>query len=235
MKLLTWNCQFGKASRKWPMLVEAIGTDVAFLQEVFAPPSSRGTLWKAVPQRKWGSAVVSTSAQLNEVSIDGYEGWVIGGELVDGTSAIRCFVFSVHAPTPSKTAARASYVNEVVKIVEGIHAQVPTGAQLIIGGDFNFASLGKRQTRETPATTAAEKRALATIASRGLVPLWEACHSASPLPQTLRWSKNRATPFHCDGFLVNSTHSPEALCEVLTSQSIAKSSDHNAVAAWLSI
>ena len=233
MKLLTWNGNFGKASGKWPAIVELIGVDVALLQEVFDPPASSRTLWKAVPGRKWGSAVVSRSARLQEYPIDGYEGWVIGGELLGAKGADRCFVFSVHAPTSNKTAPRASYVNEVVKIVAGIHARMPTGAKLLIGGDLNFASLGNRQSGEAPATTAAEKRALEKIATMGLVPLWEACHPAKRLPQTLRWSKNRTTPFHCDGFLVHMTHAVDALCEVLSSQTIEKSSDHNAVVAWL--
>jgi exonuclease III len=234
MKLVTWNGEFGKATRAWPSLVQRLGVDVALLQEVFKPSSSFRFLWEPVPGYRWGTAVVARRGRLNAIHLAGYEGWVVGGKLL-GAATVPLFVFSVHAPSSSKSARRASYVNEVVSIVRRIrnHNQVPTHAQLIIGGDFNFTSLGERLPSDAIATSAAERRALSAIAEMGLVPVWQACHPAKPLPQTIRWSRNRTKPYHCDGFLARPTLAADALCGVIVSPTIEKSSDHNAVAAWL--
>jgi endonuclease/exonuclease/phosphatase family metal-dependent hydrolase len=235
--LLTWNGNFGKASSRWRQLADAIGADVTFLQEVREPPPDAGTVWQVVPGRDWGSAVVSRATEMRAVPLAGYEGWVTGGELLAAPSQSReadqRFAFSVHAPTPHKTVPRTHYVDEVLRIVRSIRSLIPPRAQLTIGGDFNFASLGQRQQGESRRTTTKELHALEELATMDLVPLWQACHAGSPLPQTLRWSRNRATPYHCDGFLVHPARTIEALCEVLTSAFIESWSDHNPVVAWL--
>jgi hypothetical protein len=57
-------------------------------------------------------------------------------------------------------------------------------------------------------------------------------HPGSPLAQTLRWSGNRSTPYHCDGIFA-----PRALrdrllkCEVLAGPPWERLSDHNPVLA----
>jgi hypothetical protein len=74
MKLLTWNGQVGKATRAWPSLVERLGIDVAFLQEVFQPSSDFTFLWEAVPGYKWGTAVVAGHGRFQEIHVAGYDG-----------------------------------------------------------------------------------------------------------------------------------------------------------------
>lgn len=234
MTLVTWNGRFGRATRAWPALVERLGVDVAFLQEVSQPSSSFSSLWEAVPGRKWGTAVVARRGRFDAIQVAGYEGWVVGGVLT-GAGPAPIYLFSVHTPTASKSAPRAKYVREAVSIVSGIrnHHQVPAEAQLVLGGDFNFASLGQRLGGEPIATTPTERQALTAFAELGLIPLWQACHPATPLPQTLRWSGNCATPYHCDGFLTSPALAAGARCEVIVSPAVGKHSDHNAVAAWL--
>ncbi len=114
MKLLTWNGRFGKASRAWPSLVERLGIDVAFLQEVSQPSSSFTFLWEAVPGYEWGTAVVAGHGRFEAIHVAGYDGWVVGGALIR-TGVEPLYVFSVHAPTASKSARRGSYVAEIVK------------------------------------------------------------------------------------------------------------------------
>jgi hypothetical protein len=66
----------------------------------------------------------------------------------------------------------------------------------------------------------------------GLMNCWQAANPNRNLPQTLRWSRDQATPYHCDGIFV-----PAAWyryldhCEVLASPLWEELSDHNPVVA----
>ena len=69
----------------------------------------------------------------------------------------------------------------------------------------------------------------------GLISCWQAANPNRDLPQTLRWSRDQAIPYHCDGIFV-----PDAWyryldqCEVLASPLWEELSDHNPVVATFS-
>jgi len=223
-----------------PWLQSRLDADILFLQESNSPNCKGSVYWNGIPSVGWGSAVVVATGSLREIPIAGYDGWVIGGELLDSGLADRehgLYAFSVHSPTGTSASPRRSYVEESLEIVKLIKQQVPSDAELVIGGDFNFLSLGHRQPGEVVQTSTAEKTALQQFVKFGLASCWAASHAEQPLPQTLRWSRDTApgktTPFHCDGILVPMTWSDRVFCEVLTSDAF-KLSDHNPVAAWIS-
>jgi hypothetical protein len=47
--------------------------------------------------------------------------------------------------------------------------------------------------------------------------VWADCHPGAVLPQTLRWSKDKLVPYHCDGILARPLVAADAICEVLAS------------------
>jgi hypothetical protein len=209
------------------------------LQETRRPDWPGGLLWRRVPGRTQGSAVLANKGTIREIRISGYEGWVGGGELLQSgldTNGRALFVFSVHTPTTSATRPRRPYVEEVMSILDLLSKQVPTGADLILGGDFNLRSLGERHEREHFQTSAAERKCLAAFSGLGLVSCWGLAHPGRPLPQTLRWTgdqaPDRSTPYHCDGIFVPAAWKGEIICEVLTS-AYFEVSDHNPVVAWI--
>jgi hypothetical protein len=233
MRIVTWNLDHGHGSVVWPRLQTSLGADLVLLQESRQPVLHDGVAWEPVPHNDWGSAVFSANGAVRATPIAGYEGWVVGGELVDSslnTPGRSLFVFSVHSP-------RRPYVEEVVSILDLIEKDVPSQADLILGGDFNFLSLGNRRKGEDIQTTPAEQAALARFAKRGLVSCWTAAHPGHALGQTLRWSADKApdksTPFHCDGIFVPEAWRPGIVCEILTSATF-EVSDHYPVAAWVS-
>jgi hypothetical protein len=235
LRLLTWNGRAGAASAVWPRV--ARGMDLVFLQEIGAPDSAMPHLWDAVPGRRWGSALVAKRGRLTQMPIVGYEGWVVGGR-VEGLGRIgdaaSFFAFSVHVPSPGLLFRRKSYAREVVAIATRIRKETGKSATLILGGDFNIA-MGYREKGSVPSMSTAERRALDTLrdAKQPLVPLWQSCNAGVPLPQTLRWMKAPAVPYHCDGFFVSPTFVNGAVCNVLDSPDIRSRSDHNPVVARL--
>lgn len=227
MRIVTWNLMNG-AGGAISLSLEA---DILLLQEATAAPA--GSIWEKVPNSRWGSAVVTTLGTGQPVAVPGYEGWVVGAEVDSQFGPLA--VFSVHAPSSTAASPRRPYTDEVVRILGLIREAVRPGVHLVIGGDFNF-TLGERHTSEAMRTSAAERRALAAISDAGLVSCWSASHPDEPLPQTLRWSGDRApgktTPYHCDGILVPQAWSDWVECEILTAQPYMVS-DHNPVAAAL--
>ncbi len=112
-------------------------------------------------------------------------------------------------------------------IVASICDAVPSGVPLVIGGDFNFTSFGERLSTEPLANEQAELVALQEFRRRGLCVAWRDTHREEPLPQTLRWRRNASTPYHSDGFLLRGIDLAAIQCEVLSSPTVAKASDHN--------
>ena len=157
-------------------------------------------------------------------SIVGYEGWVVGGELVESSLNAHgrsLFVFSVQAPTSSSQPASTPLRRGGFRILALIGEQLPSQADVILGGDFNFLSLGDRKEGEDIETTPAEQAALTRFSELGLVSCWTAAHPGRALAQTLRWtgdkSPDRSTPYHCDGIFVPGSWRTKMFCEVLTS------------------
>jgi endonuclease/exonuclease/phosphatase family metal-dependent hydrolase len=231
VRIVTWNLRNGDWRRAWPRLRNDLRPDIAFLQEADSAPEAESVIWMKVPNANWGSAVATSLGRLRPITISGYEGWVVGGEIEGHADPVA--VFSVHAPSSTKHAPRKAYPEEVVTIIGRIRQPMRPDVPLVIGGDFNF-TLGERQPDESLQTSTADRRALSAIASAGLVSCWTAAHPDQPLPQTLRWSGDRspekATPYHCDGILVPAAWSGLVTCAVHADECF-KVSDHNPVSA----
>jgi exonuclease III len=238
MRLATWNLRFNAAANQWLGLWNRIGLDLLFLQETAAPKTDLPCHWECVPGNSWGSAVVLRTGRIVPMPVPGYEGWVVGGEVLGGalpSEDERWFVFSLHSPSPSKNVERKSYIKEVDAVLSHIEALVPQGCRLLIGGDFNF-TIGERQPGEFQETQPAERAVVQRMEAMGLASCWSMSHPDLPLEQTLRWSSDRAphksTPFHCDGIFVPKTWRDRISCEVFTS-ACYRVSDHNPIVAWL--
>ena len=227
MRLVTWNLRNGAGREVWP----EVAADLVFLQEADAAPQGDGGVWQRVPGERWGSAVISTVGRIRPIALPGYEGWVVGGEV--GALA----VFSLHAPSPTKTSPRRTYADEVVVILSLIREAVRPGTILVIAGDFNI-TLGERHASEALKTTSGDRQALKAIASMGLVSCWTSSHTGEPLAQTLRWSGDKApgktTPYHCDGILVPQSWATGCCCDILTDERF-RISDHWPVSASMNI
>ena len=231
MRLVSWNLDRGRAAGAWQAVARDHGAELVLLQEATKPPSDSVWLWEAVRPRRWGSAVVAMAGQLQRVAVPEYRGWVTGARWSRGTKASveAAYVFSIHSPTHHKQAPRKSYVREARSIVDRITASVPGDAPLVIGGDFNFASLGERVDGERRATDTSEQKVLDEFRTMGFLVAWRDLHPAAPLPQTLRWTGDRTTPFHCDGYLVRGLEASRLTCEVLLNQQCDAVSDHRPV------
>ncbi|MBD3375032.1 hypothetical protein GF406_08365 [candidate division KSB1 bacterium] len=239
MRIVTWNQKQDSGSSVWPLFFHTLKADIVLLQETLNPEWSGQVLWEKVPHAFWGSAILTSTGTIRPLKIPGYEGWVVGGEWLDSglrQSGHPLYIFNIHAPTGNSNHPRRSFVKEVISILDIIERLIPGNANLILGGDFNFLSLGERKAGEPLATTRSERQALNHLHSKGLVSCWSATHPGRPLEQTLRWAGDRhsdkATPFHCDGIFVPESWTPNMVCEILTS-SIFEISDHYPVTAWI--
>jgi endonuclease/exonuclease/phosphatase family metal-dependent hydrolase len=103
-------------------------------------------------------------------------------------------------------------------------------ADWVLGGDFNLA-VGVRHAGEAvPSDPPWLLRRLRR--EFNLMSCWQAVHPNRDLAQTLRWSRNPATPYHCDGLFVPAgwyRHLED--CQVITDPSWDRLSDHNPVVA----
>ena len=107
-------------------------------------------------------------------------------------------------------------------------------ADLILGGDFNVA-VGLRGPDELVRMSKAERTLMARFTGDlDLVPCWQTANPGRSLAQTLRWSGNPATPYHCDGIFIPRAweHRLES-CEVIAGMEWDQLSDHNPVLAVL--
>ena len=237
MRLFTWNLHTGGSYQQWKNLESRLSPDIAFLQECCRPEESDKVLWQPVPsltasKNPWGSAVIVSRGTLRRVELQGFEGWVVGGQwlgaLVEDKQPL--YVFSVHSPTSTQNSPRGNYVAEVNGICEEIRKLLPKGSALILGGDFNF-TLGQRVEGETLKTKKNEMHALANIQSLGVQSCWLTCHPNQPLAQTLLWKKNPKAPYHIDGIFAPPSWLKDSLCEVLAAPWLK--SDHRPMSAWV--
>lgn len=101
---------------------------------------------------------------------------------------------------------------------------------MIVGGDFNL-TLGLRHPSEQLQQNQPE------LMNRfryelGLMNCWQMANSNQNLPQTLRWCRNKALPFHCDGLFVPiGWYRSLEKAEVLAGDTWDILSDHNPVVA----
>jgi endonuclease/exonuclease/phosphatase family metal-dependent hydrolase len=244
-RIVTYNLRRGGSPRHLEAVLSSSGATVLLLQETQNPEEllhsvgdrSWQVYWRQVPGVEWGTAVVSAIPLSRTFDIPGFEGWVVGAEFDPSPllPAERVVTISVHAPSRAKAQGRTDYVREVNHLLDRIEPLVQ-GATLLLGGDFNFRSLGARLPTESLRTAPDEERVLARLRSEfRLVSGWQLAHPGCPLPQTLRWNGGPTTPYHCDGlFLPLSWSSALAACEVLDGAGWAALSDHNPVVMALS-
>jgi exonuclease III len=237
MKIATYNLlKGGRGKRHWTTMLVEHQVGLLLVQESYPPeehlppllyPQARSrSVWKPVAGNSWGSGIYSTHGNVTQVDLAGFEGWVAGAE-VNGLPADSkpMLVFSVHAPTGAE-----SYSKSVNKILDRI-ASVSQGRETIIGGDFNLA-ISKSNDPSKP-----DSKHDAAIQARlrdefGLINCWQTVHPDIPPAQTLRWSRDRKTPYHCDALFVPAAWRDRLLtCEVLSGDSWNKMSDHNPVVA----
>jgi endonuclease/exonuclease/phosphatase family metal-dependent hydrolase len=241
LRVVAYNFLAGGGKKRtghWSRLVRDLKADLLLAQECrrpeesagerFRPGSDDALIWMRAGAPRWGSAVLARSARLSPIPIEGYEGWIVGGELESarwkGARPLR--VFSLHCP-----AGERGYIKTLHEILDRL-APFTHGADVILGGDFNVAA-GYRLPAEKRTITPREKGILDRLSEElGLVSCWQAANPGRPLAQTLRWTANRATPYHCDGIFVTRSWLPH-----LTSSRVVRGSrwdrmsDHSPVLA----
>ncbi len=240
MKIATYNLRFGGKKRvHWQKMLDEHQVDVLLLQETFAhdqhlPPASNPIqadrcVFQCVPGQDWGSAVALTKGSLTPIVVNGFEGWVQGGEATgltwpDGTSD-KLLTFSLHAPS-----VKDSYANQINKILDELK-RIAAGRPMILGGDFNL-TVSEGEGTKRP-VTARESEIHKRISEEfGLINCWKEIHSEEPLHQTLRWSRDKTAVYHCDGLFVPATWKTLLTsCEVLSGEEWNSLSDHNPVLA----
>ena len=184
-------------------------------------------LWRPIAGRKWGSGILVRGRAAIEISVMGFEGWVVGAEieLLRKTS-----ILNVHCP-----AGPGGYARTMHRLLDAIEPLAARG-DVIIGGDFNVAT-GYRSADESVKISKAEVQLLDRLTGDfGLIPCWQVANPGKPLAQTLRWTANRAAPYHCDGiFVPRSWQTHLRSCNVLTGEVWDQLSDHNPVVAHIDL
>jgi len=230
----------GSAARPghWSRLHAQLAPDIVLAQECRAPEAAPGErfrpgatdtlLWAPAPARRWGSAVLVRGRPARALRIPRFGGWVVGAELAGpGWAPGRPLrVFSIHCPVGER-----GYIRTLHQILDGI-ARLASGAELILGGDFNVV-VGQRQPNERIPMSRGEREILERLAGDfDLLSCWQAAHPGRPLAQTLRWSADRAAPYHCDGIFVPASWAPRLVaCRVVRGSRWTTLSDHNPVVA----
>jgi endonuclease/exonuclease/phosphatase family metal-dependent hydrolase len=153
---------------------------------------------------------------------------VVGAELSgpDWAPARPLRVFSIHCPVGER-----GYVRTLHQILDRI-TRLSSGADLILGGDFNVV-VGHRQPHEPIRMSRGEREILERLSTEfDLISCWQTANPGRRLAQTLRWSADRAAPYHCDGIFVPASWSPRLVaCRVVRGSRWATLSDHNPVVA----
>lgn len=247
MKIATYNLRSGgKAGNRihWQKILDEVNPDIFLVQESLHPSmylpealyqqQAAQMHWQNVAtHERWGSAIYIRRGKVSplEPLSKEFAGWVTGVEVTDfgwplpeGRSL---YVFSLHAPS-----VNSSYVKQVNAILNCIQAQIPGDADVIIDGDFNltvgFRHPAEQLQQNQPRLMARFQREL------GLMNCWQMANPNQDLPQTLRWSSNKALPFHCDGIFVPAYWYPYLdSATVLSGHDWDALSDHNPVVATL--
>ncbi len=240
MKIATYNILKGGSQRvHWIKMIEDFGVDLLLVQESYAhdehlppllyPDSRSQSACEIVEQNGWGSVVFSKTGSVKQLAVPGFSGWVVGAE-ISGASwqaefADPLLAFSLHAPSQAE-----SYQKLVNRILDTIK-EIAAGRDVVIGGDFNL-TVSNWANSERPVSKqdlAIQKRLADEF---GLLNCWQAANPDQPLHQTLRWTKDRTIPYHCDGlFVPKSWKDRLESCVVLSGEEWNRLSDHNPVVA----
>jgi hypothetical protein len=241
LRIVAYNFLSGGSDRRsghWSRTARLLGAELVLAQECREPAQCPGEryrpgqgdtlLWQPIAGRRWGSGLLAKSIAVTPLPLPRFEGWVVGGELsIPGhTNGRPLRVFSIHGPVGDR-----GYIRTMHEVLDDISA-LSTGADLILGGDFNVV-VGYRQPREKLRISRGERGVLERLAQEfGLVSCWQAANPNRPLAQTLRWTADRAAPYHCDGIFVPTTWLERLVsCRVVRGSRWNSMSDHNPVIA----
>ena len=238
MRMMTYNLRAGgKGKSHWSKIFDDFDPDIFLVQESYEPIEHlpplvhgdryRDACWKVVEGVKWGSAVCVKGKKVRLLELPDFHGHVVGVAMesdafeVSGGRPIT--FFSVHTPD------RGGYQRAVHSILDMI-ARYRGEGDVVIGGDFNL-TVGERLESESRKTSKADLEILSRLKDEfGVVSAWQAANVGSPLPQTLRWTKDNVTPYHCDGiFIPQRWVSRLSSCTVLSGPEWVALSDHNPV------
>ena len=238
MRIITYNLRFGGSGNShWSKVFDDFAPEILLVQESYdpiehLPPLLHGDLhrdasWKCVEGLNWGSAVFVKGKAARPLDLPDFHGHVVGVE-VDGSAfpiskgrPLR--IFSVHAPD------RGGYQRAVNSILDMIGSNRGDG-DLVIGGDFNL-TVGERHETEELKTSKDDLAILARLRDEfGLVSGWQVANAGVPLPQTLRWAKDKVKPYHCDGIFIPQSWSGRVQsCTIVSGPEWERMSDHNPV------
>ena len=235
LRIATWNFLAGGSARRkahWRLVREALRPDLLLAQES-RPGRGRAALQRtaqwAEAKRGWGTGLFAPRLVVRPIAVAGFEAWVVGGQLATSLAPPRpTCVFSIHCPQGAH-----GYVRTMHEILDRIRAAT-RGADLILGGDLNVA-VGVRAPGDAVGMSKRERALLERLLEKeALLPCWQTAHPGEPLAQTLRWSGDRAAPYHCDGLFIPAAWRERLLsCEVLSGPEWDALSDHNPVVAVL--
>jgi exonuclease III len=242
LRLVSYNFLSGgsvKRAGHWSRVVRTLTPDIVFGQECrppaecpgerFRPAADDSFAWRAARRAGWGTGILVRGARLAPIAIPQFDGWVVGGDVRDPRWSVRPLrVFSVHGP-----AGERGYVKTMHEILDRI-ARLRGPADIVLGGDFNVA-VGYRDEKDPRSLSRGERALLDRLGEElGLVSCWQTANPGRRLAQTLRWSMNPTTPYHCDGIFVPRTWRPRlAACRVVNGARWRQLSDHNPVIASL--
>jgi exonuclease III len=241
LRFVAYNFLVGGSAKRgghWSRLLRTLAPDVVFGQECRPPDESHGEryrpegddafLWRAAGDaRRWGAGLLLRNTEIDPIDVPQYGGWVVGGEVRSARWSTRPVrLFSVHTP-----AGESGYVRTMHEILDRM-ARLRHGADLVLGGDFNVA-VGYRTPPDPHAFRRSRRDLLDRLATEfDLMSCWQAAHPNRRLAQTLRWSTNPTTPYHCDGiFVPRAWRSRLAACRVVRGARWNALSDHNPVLA----
>jgi len=240
LRIVAYNFLSGGSAARtghWARIRAQLAPDIVLAQECRAPQEVPGErfrieasdtlLWAPAAARRWGSAVLVRGLGAVPLGIRGFRGWVVGAEIPSPTRPLR--VFSIHCPVGER-----GYIRTLHQILDRI-ARFAPGADLLLGGDFNVV-VGHRQPNERIRMSRGEREILDRLSAEfDLISCWQATHPGRPLAQTLRWSADRAAPYHCDGIFVPASWSARLVaCRVVRGPRWTSLSDHNPVVAEFS-
>lgn len=236
MRIATFNLRGGGSRGHWQHLLRTVRPDIAMVQEtrdpsryiddLLDPLDVTSTFWIGASHGKWGSALSVRQGMLEPHPLSGPTWWAAGGIVRgDGPELLAC---SVHlAPIGG------SYVRSAHAFLDAL-AAVGHRGEVVIGGDWNL-TIGQRQPGETSKNSKAELTLIDRLRDEfALESAWSMTYPTSHLPQTLRWSADPVSPYHCDGILI-----PMAWKERVTHVGIGRNqdwraySDHNPV--WVDL
>jgi exonuclease III len=236
-RIATWNFLSGgsaKRSTHWQMLHEHVKADLLMTQESGAASAEtvqcRSALWTEARKRRWGTGLYATRDDIEPAPVRGFKGWVTGGTIAAPRwlTSHTVKAFSVHCP-----AGNGGYTGTMHRLIDRLR---PTARKcdLVLAGDFNVV-VGFRGPDEAVRMSKQEREVLTRVRDElGLVPCWQTANPDRPLAQTLRWTGNRAAPYHCDGIFIPASWSRHLVsCDVVSGPAWDSLSDHNPVVAVL--